>query len=99
MRGGNRVQTTLPPAAALRYDHATRVAVIPGTVPAQDGVLLEEVTLADNARRTLPVGGARTPSGNWLDADGAYFDRHFAWVTDGSGSFRVARRNDAGAAR
>ena len=60
----------------------------------QDGMLIEQVTIADNARRTVPTGIAVTSTGDWQDADRAFFDNYFAWEQTG-GSYHVVPRADA----
>ena len=58
-------------------------------------MLIEQVTIADNARRTAPTGFAITSTGNWQDADQAYFDNYFAWEPQRGGGFQVVLRAGA----
>ena len=56
---------------------------------------IEQVTIADNARRTVPTGFAITSTGDWHDADPAYFDHYFAWQAQAGGGFQVVPRAGA----
>jgi len=61
----------------------------------QTGMLIEQITIASGARDTIPVGSARVPTGNWLDADRAFFDHYFEWVAGADGAYRVKPRASA----
>ncbi|MBL0171706.1 MAG: hypothetical protein IPP90_13470 [Gemmatimonadaceae bacterium] len=60
-----------------------------------NSILMEQVTIADNARRTVPTGFATTSTGNWQDADRSYFDNYFAWESTAGGGYRVTPKAGA----
>jgi hypothetical protein len=60
-----------------------------------EGMLIEQITIAGGARHTVPVGGARTATGSWIDADRSFFDNYFEWARGARGGYVVARRTGA----
>ncbi len=57
--------------------------------------VLSEITIATGAARTVPLRFASSPTGNYMDVDGAWFDHYFAWEPDADGQLRVTARPNA----
>ncbi len=57
--------------------------------------VLNEITIATGATRSVPLRFASSPTGNYVDADGAWFDHYFAWEPDAAGGLRVTARPNA----
>ncbi|MBK9439916.1 MAG: hypothetical protein IPN53_00855 [Comamonadaceae bacterium] len=63
--------------------------------PSGEGMIVDQITITTGARRSVPVGAARTATGSWLDADRAFFDNYFTWTRDERGNYFVSPRTGA----
>jgi putative flippase GtrA len=57
--------------------------------------VLTEITISTGATRSVPLRFASSPTGNYNDVDGAWFDHYFAWEPDADGELRVTARPNA----
>jgi hypothetical protein len=60
-----------------------------------EGMLIDQITIRTGEHRSMPVSGARTATGSWMDADRAFFDNYFEWSKDDHGTYQVSRRTGA----
>jgi hypothetical protein len=57
--------------------------------------VLREITIATGVTRSVPLRFASSPTGNYVDVDGAWFDHYFAWEPDAAGELHVTARPNA----
>lgn len=57
--------------------------------------VLTEITIRTGAIRNVPLRFASSPTGNYVDVDGAWFDHYFAWEPEADGELRVTARPNA----
>jgi hypothetical protein len=86
-----RSDLTKKPPLSLSPDERRYVRIADGdSLP-----VLTEITISTGATRNVPLRFASSPTGNYNDVDGAWFDHYFAWERDADGELRVTARPNA----